>query len=276
MTEKEAISTRCRQSLSEARRIIIKVGTRVLANSSGRLEMRIMRSLVTQVAKLHAAGYEVIMVSSGAVGAGIEALGLEERPRCVPDLQMCAAVGQAKLMARYESLFAKTGTCIGQVLLTHSDFVDRIRLTNAARALEHLLAKGVVPIINENDVVADEELKSLLSLGDNDYLSALVTRLTHTHLLILLSTVDGLLATSPRGRRTRVSTIDDFTQAMALVRPQQAGSLSKGGMDSKLNAAKMVVESGVPVVIANGRHKDVLAQILAGEDVGTLMMPQLI
>lgn len=271
---KTEIEQRCRQVLTDARRIIVKIGTRVITQETGRPELRYMRHIVNQVARLHAAGYEVMLVSSGAVGAGMEALGIAKRPTAVRDLQMCAAVGQARLMAKYQALFAKEGIVVGQVLLTHSDFADRIRLTNAGRALEQLLRQRVVPIINENDVVADEELKNLLSLGDNDYLAALVTKLTHAHLLVLLSTVDGLLKTSPSGRKTRVSCIADLNQALKLVNQKAAaGGLSKGGMDSKLRAAQIAAEAGVPVVIASGRKKAVLESIATGKNEGTLFIP---
>ncbi len=269
------LETRYRRVLTESKRIIIKVGTRVITDETGRPEKPYMARLVKQIAALHNQGREVILVSSGAVGAGMEALGIQGRPTEVPDLQMCAAVGQAKLMATYEALFSKQGIQVGQVLLTHADFADKIRLTNAKRALEHLLAHGVVPIINENDVVADEELKSLLSLGDNDYLAALVTRLTHAHVTILLSTVNGLLKTSPSGKRSRVSALSDMQAAIRLVNPsmQSEGGISKGGMDSKLRAADLIIQAGVPVVIASGRRTGVLDKIISGAREGTLILP---
>ncbi len=268
---KTEVEQRCRQVLTDARRVIVKIGTRVITDATGRPEVRYLRHIVNQVAALHAAGHEVILVSSGAVGAGMEALGITSRPTAVPDLQMCAAVGQARLMATYQNLFAKKDIIVGQVLLTHADFAERIRLTNAGRALERLLRQRVVPIINENDVVADEELKKLLSLGDNDYLAALVTKLTHAHLLVLLSTVDGLLATDEKGRKTRVTCVADLKQALKLVnKDAHLGGISKGGMDSKLRAAQIAAEAGVPVVIASGRRKSVLERIVKGEDEGTL------
>ena len=167
------VEHRYREFLPEARRIVVKIGTRVIAQPSGRPDMRPLRSLVKQVAELHRKGYEMLLVSSGAVGAGVEALDMKARPTNVPDLQMCAAVGQARLMAHYEELFGAESIVIGQVLLTHADFQHRLRFTNAKRTMEHMIRRQVIPIINENDVVADEEIKAGLSLGDNDYLAAL-------------------------------------------------------------------------------------------------------
>lgn len=262
------VEHRHREFLPEARRIVIKIGTRVIAQKSGRPDMKPLRSLVGQVAELHRSGYEVLMVSSGAVGAGVEALGMSARPTCVPDLQMCAAVGQARLMAYYEELFTAQQIVIGQVLLTHDDFKHRIRFVNAKRTMEHLIRYKVIPIINENDVVADEEIKADLSLGDNDYLAALVAKLTRADLLVILSTVDGLLD----GASKRVHCVESIDEAFAMIKPQEEGGLSKGGMDSKLRAAQMAVKAGCSVVIASGREQEVLKRIMAGEDAGTLFV----
>ncbi len=262
------VEHRFREFLPEARRIVVKIGTRVIAQKTGRPDMRPLKSLVAQVAALHRQGYEILMVSSGAVGAGMEALGMKERPRTVPDLQMCAAVGQARLMAHYEDLFNAEKITIGQVLLTHSDFQHRIRFANAKRTMEHMIRRSVIPIINENDVVADEELKADLSLGDNDYLAALVVKLVRADLLIILSTVDGVLDSAQK----RVSCIENLADAFALVNPDQSGGLSKGGMDSKLRAAQIAVRAGCGVVIACGRDKKVLLNVMAGNDTGTLIL----
>ena len=259
---------RLREFLPEARRIVVKIGTRVIAQKTGRPDMRPLKSLVSQIVELHRKGYEILMVSSGAVGAGVEALGMKGRPKNVPDLQMCAAVGQARLMSHYEDLFSAEKITIGQVLLTHSDFQNRIRFANAKRTMEHMIRRGVIPIINENDVVADEEIKADLSLGDNDYLAALVVKLVRADLLIILSTVDGVLDASGK----RVPYIENLNEAFALVNPPQAGGLSKGGMDSKLRAAQIAVKAGCGVVIACGRNKRVLLDTIAGNDTGTLIL----
>ena len=262
------VEHRYREFLSEARRVVVKIGTRVIAHKTGKPDMQPLRSLVKQIADLHRAGYEVLMVSSGAVGAGVEALGMTTRPTSVSDLQMCAAVGQARLMAHYEELFSAEKIVIGQVLLTHADFQHRIRFTNAKRTLEHMIRRNVIPIINENDAVADEEIKADLSLGDNDYLAALVVKLTRADLLVILSTVDGLLD----AKGSRVPCVENMADAFALVKPLEAGGLSKGGMDSKLRAAQIATKAGCGVVIACGREKKVLTNIMSGQDTGTLIL----
>jgi glutamate 5-kinase len=262
------IETRYREFLPEVRRIVIKIGTRVITRPSGRPDIQPIKRLVKQIAELHRQGYEILMVSSGAIGAGVEALGLKSRPTSVPDLQMCAAVGQARLMARYEELFDLEKITIGQVLLTHADFQHRIRFANAKRTMEHMIRHHVIPIINENDVVADEEIKADLSLGDNDYLAALVVKMVRADLLIILSTVDGVLDANGR----RVKCIENPSDALALVKPDAAGGLSKGGMASKLQSAQIAVKAGCGVLIACGRGKQVLTDAVAGKDVGTLIL----
>lgn len=261
-----------RQSIPESRRIVVKIGSGVIVQSSGRPDLRQIRRLVADVATARRAGYEVVMVSSGAIAAGMEALGLPERPTAVPDLQMCAAVGQGRLMARYAELFSREKLLVGQLLLTHDDFIRKVRLNNLRRTMDHLLRAGVIPIINENDVVADEEVKADLSLGDNDYLASLVVRQVRADLLILLSTTDGLKDMSVEGRKRRIPYVESIgKETYRLVVPSK-GVLSKGGMDSKLRAAESCTHAGCTVVIANGRQKGVLPAILRGDDVGTLFL----
>jgi glutamate 5-kinase len=267
-----SIEDKYRQFLPESRRVVVKIGTRVIAQRTGRPDLRALRRLVNEVAILRRSGYEVVVVTSGAVGAGMEALGIRERPSAVPDLQMCAAVGQARLMARYEALCGAQRLKVGQVLLTHSDFHHRIRFANAKRTFEHLLRRGVLPIVNENDVVADEELRADLSLGDNDFLAALVVKMVRADLLVILSTVDGVLAPGRNGRTRRLTCIETLgPEVFRLVKPGSQ-SLSKGGMDSKLRAAQIATRAGCAVVIASGRRPRVLTSILAGADTGTLIL----
>ena len=179
-------------------RIVVKVGTHAIAAKSGRPDHAALKRLVAQLCALRKSGDDVFFVSSGAVAAGIEALGLKARPADVNDVQMCAAVGQARFIGEYEQLFGEEGVKIGQVLLTHYDFEDRRRAQNVKKSLEHLARAGIVPIINENDVVADEELKGQ-TFGDNDWLSFLIAKLVKADALVLLTTVDGLL--DANGRR---------------------------------------------------------------------------
>ncbi len=258
--------SRERSVLRDARRIVVKVGTHALAKASGRPDYAALRRVVSGICSLEASGREVIFVSSGAVAAGVEALGLKSRPAEVNDVQMCAAVGQARYITEYERLFGEKGVQIGQVLLTHADFDNRRRAANVRRALDHLVRKGIVPVLNENDVVADEEIKGL-TFSDNDQLSALIARLVCADALVLLTTVDGLL--DDRGRR--VPEIFSFRDALKLVRAGEKGSLSKGGMDSKLKAVKIASEAGANVVIANGRRAGILDAIFSGRDVGTFV-----
>ena len=244
-------------------RIVVKVGTHAIATKSGKPDYAALRRLVSQLCALRKTGSEVVFVSSGAVAAGVESLGLKARPKDVNDVQMCAAVGQARFIAEYEKLFESHGVKIGQVLLTHHDFDDRRRAQNVRKSLDHLVKAGIVPVINENDVVADEELKGQ-TFGDNDWLSFLIAKLVKADTLVLLTTVDGLLDANGK----RIPEIANVRRAMKLVRVGEKGSLSKGGMDSKLRAVKAAVASGIDTYIANGR-KSVLASLLAGRSVGT-------
>ena len=256
--------SRERAVLIDARRVVVKVGTHSIAARSGRPDHAALRRVVAQLAALHRRGVEVVFVSSGAVAAGVEALGLKTRPAEVNDVQMCAAVGQARFIAGYEKLFAAQDMKIGQVLLTHGDLEDRRRAANVRRVLDHLLRAGIVPVINENDVVADEEIKGL-TFGDNDWLSSLIAKLVRADALVLLTTVDGLLD----GAGRRVPEIANIREALKLVRAGQKGSLSKGGMDSKLRAVKNAVVAGINTVIANSARAHVLEAVFAGRDVGT-------
>jgi glutamate 5-kinase len=244
-------------------RIVVKVGTHAIATKTGRPDYPALRRLVSRLCELRKGGNEVVFVSSGAVAAGVESLGLKARPKDVNDVQMCAAVGQARFISEYEKLFESHDVSIGQCLLTHSDFEDRPRAQNVKKSLDHLVKAGIVPVINENDVVADEELKGQ-TFGDNDWLSFLIAKLVKADALVLLTTVDGLLDANGK----RIPEVANFRNVMKLVRAGEKGKLSKGGMDSKLKAVKAAVASGIDVYIANGR-KAVLAPLLAGKSVGT-------
>ncbi len=244
-------------------RIVVKVGTHAIAAKTGRPDYPALRRLVAQLCALRKAGDEVVFVSSGAVAAGVEALGLQARPTNVNEIQMCAAVGQARFIYEYERLFAADGVRIGQVLLTHDDFEEHRRAQNVRKSIDRLVRAGIVPIINENDVVADEELKGK-TFGDNDWLSFLIAKLVRADVLILLTTVDGLLDANGR----RIPRVDSMRNVLRLVRAGDKGKLSKGGMDSKLKAVKAATQAGIDTYIANGR-KAVLQPLLAGKSVGT-------
>lgn len=265
-------SLKYRQVLADARRVVVKLGSRVLVQKTGRPDIRRMKHIAAQIAALQKAGHEVLIITSGAIGAGTEALGMKERPKALPDLQMAAAVGQTRLMSKYDAIFSKLNCKVGQILLTHADFQHKIRMTNAKRTMENLLRNKVIPIINENDVVADEEIKADLALGDNDYLASLVVKLIRADLLILLTTVDGVKAPGPGGKMRRVKyleTIDSSTYKLVHAKTE---SLSKGGMDSKLKAAKSVTSAGCTAVIANGRKNNTITDIVNGMDIGTIIL----
>ena len=244
-------------------KIVVKVGTHAIAAKSGHPDHAALRRLVAQLSRLRKDGHEVFFVSSGAVAAGVEALGLKARPKDVNDVQMCAAVGQARFIGEYEHFFGVEGVRIGQFLLTHYDFEDRRRSQNVKKALERLVKAGIVPIINENDIVADEELKGQ-TFGDNDWLSFLIAKLVKADALVLLTTVDGLLDSQGR----RIPEVASFRHVKALVRPGEKGNLSKGGMDSKLKAVRAAVKAGIDTYIANGR-KTVFPALFADRAVGT-------
>ena len=256
-----------RAALAKAGRVVVKIGSRVLVQRNGRPDLRRMRALVRQIAAERRAGREVVVVSSGAIGAGMEALGLTARPKTIPDLQMAAAVGQCRLMARYDKLFSAERCRVGQVLLTHDGLKMRDRHLNARHALLNLLRHRIVPIINENDAVAVEEIK----FGDNDLLASLVAILLEADLLILLTTVDGLRAPAAAGRTRRVPRLTSVTQRELDLVFGSRNEISTGGMASKLQSAQNAVSVGTPVVIADGRRNGVIADVLAGVDTGTLI-----
>ncbi len=267
------MSMRYRAALPEARRVVIKIGSRVLVQKTGRPDRQRMRLLSQDIAAIHRAGHEVVLVTSGAIGAGMEALGMTVRPSALPEQQMAAAVGQTRLMSRYAELFEKQGCMVGQVLLTHADFQHKIRLTNIRRTLDVLIRTRVIPVINENDVVADEEIKADMAFGDNDYLASLVAKLIRADLLVMLTTVDGLREPGAAGRTRRVRYLESVTRKTFQLVTESASTLSRGGMASKLRAAQSVAEAGCASVIANGRTPDVLRRVMQGDDVGTLVLP---
>ena len=265
-------SLKYRAIIDDVRRVVVKIGSRVLVQRTGRPDLRQMRNLAGEIAGMQRAGHEVVIVTSGAIGAGMEALGMRVRPEKLPDLQMAAAVGQTRLMSRYDSLLGALGCKVGQVLLTHDDFHHKVRLTNARRTLDNLIRNRVIPIVNENDVVADEEIRADQTLGDNDFLAALVVKLIRADLLVLLSTVDGLRRQQASGRTCRVKYLESVDSKALKMASGPGSDLSKGGMLSKLKAVRMVSEAGCSAVIANGRQKGVIGRIMRGEDVGTLIV----
>jgi glutamate 5-kinase len=253
-------AARAREAVGKARRVVIKVGSRALST-----EREIYDRLAKGVAEAHAARKSVAMVSSGAIALGIQKLGLAGRPKEMALLQAAAAAGQSVLMRHYEEAFARHGLAVAQVLLTHADLADRTRANNAREALAALLDAKVVPIINENDTVAVDEIR----FGDNDMLASMVTPLVSADLLILLSDVAGLLDT--KGERVKV-----VRNVMRDARPLVTSATSTsgtGGMGSKVEAARRAMLAGASVVVSDARAAEVIGDILSGKDVGTLFLP---
>jgi len=252
------------------KRIVVKVGTSSVNHPNGKPNLFQIESLVRQLADLFNQGKEVILVTSGAVGAGAGKLGFQGRPKTIPEKQAAAAVGQGVLMHIYEKFFAEYGVTVGQILLTREDFSDRRRFLNARNALHTLLRFGVIPVINENDTVAVDEIK----LGDNDTLSALVAGLVDAEILFLLSDVDGLYTADPRKNpdATLIHEVNEITPDIEKL-AGVAGSMGTGGMITKLQAARIAMHSGVVTVIARSEKKDVLRRIIMGEPDGTVFWP---
>ncbi|NNG45594.1 MAG: glutamate 5-kinase [Deltaproteobacteria bacterium] len=255
------------------RRIIVKIGSGALTDAGAGLRVPIIRALAAQVAKAwEERGIQFVVVTSGAVAAGQKKMGMREKPRTVSMKQATAAVGQTSLMYVYERAFEKRGRKVGQLLLTHEDFENRERYNNARNTVEALLSRGIVPIINENDTVATEEIR----LGDNDHLAALVTQMIGADLLILLTDNEGVFTRDPhRFADARLIPVigaidEELLRVASTLRTQAMGT---GGMASKLLAARIVSESGTPVVIGSGFKRRSIDHILAGKEVGTLVLP---
>jgi glutamate 5-kinase len=256
-----------------AHTVVVKVGTRVLTQTDGTLNYQRIDELAEEIHAISAGGRRVVLVSSGAVGAGISLLGLKSRPLDLAKLQAVAAVGQTHLIQTYDRTFARHGRRAAQVLLTIEDVDDRIRYLNVRNTLHSLLDFGAVPIVNENDTVSVDELKT--TFGDNDRLAAVVTNLLRAPLLVVLSDIDGLYDGDPALSTSQlVSTVERIDErVLAYVRDRKTG-VTKGGMASKLEAARIVTTAGENVIIASGRQTDILTRIMAGENVGTLFLAQ--
>jgi len=246
---------------------VIKVGTAILSKDSGRLDSARIASIVSQICALKKQGHRVVLVSSGAIGAGVEAIGLKIRPTNLNQLQACAAVGQGKLMKFYEQNFKKNGKHAAQILLTKEDFVSKKRVLMAKHTINSLLNDfNAVPIINENDTIAIDEIK----FGDNDKLSARVAKFVGAHTLIILSDVDGLY--NPKTNKV-INIVKKIGADIKKMAQPSKSRLGRGGMVTKIEAAKMVTTSGIKCIIANGRTKDVLLRLSKEKALGTRFLP---
>lgn len=247
------------------RRVVVKLGTTSLTGPDGEPDRDRIKMVTDQVAVLSGQGVNCLIVSSGAIAAGMQALGLNGRPTDMPGLQAAAAVGQRRLIDLYAALLGAKGLTVGQILLTQDDMMQRRHYLNAKHTIDRLFELGCIPIVNENDTVATQEIR----YGDNDRLAALVANLVRADLLMMLSDVDGVFTSHPDDEGAElVERVDTITPA--LVRSAAGtSSLGSGGMASKLEAARMATFSGVPVVIASARRKDVVLDAVAGKSVGT-------
>jgi glutamate 5-kinase len=258
-----------RDWVDRVRRVVVKVGSRLLVDDRCHLDESRIAGFVEQIVRVRASGRQVVLVSSGAIAAGLPDLKLTRRPRDLPSLQAAAALGQARLIELYRDRFAEHGVAVGQALLTHADLRDRDRHLNARNALNRLLKAGAVPVVNENDTVAVDEIR----VGDNDQLSALVGNLVRADLVVLLTTVDGLFTDHPLRGGTLVRRVDGVTPEIRAMAGGAGDGVGTGGMQTKLDAAEICARGGERLVICNGLEPDSLVRLLDGEPLGTVFEP---
>ncbi|MGH7849638.1 MAG: glutamate 5-kinase [Thermodesulfobacteriota bacterium] len=257
--------------ISGVKRVIIKIGSSVLTDKKGSLSESVFDFLAIEISGIKSRGIEVIVVSSGAIASGMKKLHLNRKPTEISMKQAIAACGQSTLIWNYERAFSSFGLIVAQILITHDGLADRKRFLNARKTLATLLGMGIIPIINENDTVAVEEIM----LGDNDNLAALVTSLVEADLLILLTDIEGLYNKDPRKNEDAefISLIDQIGEEIESVAGDTLGRTTTGGMITKIQAARTAAAFGVPTIIANGKSESTLADIFDGRDVGTIFLP---
>ena len=248
-------------------KVVIKLGTSTLAHETGRLNIRRVEELCKVISDLKNAGNEIIMVSSGAIGMGVGKLGLKEKPKDIPTKQAAAAIGQCELMYTYDKLFSEYNHTVAQILLTDEDIADDGRCANFKNTLCRLLELDVIPIINENDTIATDEIV----IGDNDTLGAIVAKTIKADLLIILSDIDGLYTADPHKDKNAVlvNRVEDVTDEIVAMTGGAGTALGTGGMVTKIKAAKIATAGGSDMVIANGSNPQLLYSIINGEEVGT-------
>jgi glutamate 5-kinase len=259
-----------RRVLGGVRRIVVKVGSSILASVEKGLRYEVFSRLTKEISDLKRQGYEIVLVSSGAIAAGMEKLGYKTRPQAITQKQATAAVGQTRLMNIYENYFSRYQQMVAQVLLTHDDLSHRHRFLNARNTLLTLLELGIIPIINENDTVVVDEIK----FGDNDNLSALITNLVGADLLIILTDIEGLCDADPRvnPKARCIPLVEDIEVDMKGITGGTKSEMSVGGMASKIQAAQKASRFGIPTVVAQGTRDGILHQILKGKEIGTLIL----
>ena len=259
-----------KEQLANVRKILVKVGSAVLTGEDG-LDLNIIEQLVGDIAALRERGCQVVLVSSGAIASGKHRMGIEGKLKSIPQKQAAAAIGQGRLMRVYSNAFGKHGLFVGQVLLTTSDITDRKRFLNIRNTLFTLMDWGVITIINENDTVAVDEIK----FGDNDHLAAMVANIVEAHLVINLTSTEGLYDRNPTDSRKAklIPLVTEITPEIEAAATEEATPVGMGGMKSKVQAAKKVIASGIPYIIAPGRRAGVLQEIMDGKETGTLFLP---
>lgn len=257
------------KKISERKRIVVKVGTSTLTHKTGRLNIRRVEQLVKTLADLYNAGHEVILVSSGAIGLGMGKLGLRERPKDTKGKQACAAVGQCELMYMYDNLFSNYSITVAQLLLTKYILLED-RRTNVENSLETLLSMGVIPVVNENDTVAIDELE--LEVGENDSLAAIVATIAKADLFIMMSDIDGLFDKDPNSSddAQMIPVVQEITDEIRGVAGGVTTNVGTGGMRTKIRAVEIAFESGIDVVLMNGKTPKKLYDLFEDKPVGTL------
>ena len=258
------------RNISEKKRIVIKLGTSTLAHKTGKLNIRRMTNLVRVISDLHNSGKEIIMVSSGAVGLGAGKIGLPEKPKDTKMKQAVAAIGQCELMHVYDDMFAKYSVTVGQILLTKTIINNPSHCENFKNTVENLVQMDVIPIVNENDTIAIDELE--LEIGENDSLSALVAELSGADLLLILSDIDGLYTDDPHTNPDAepIYVVEEITPEIESVAGGAGTSLGTGGMSTKINAAKIATKAGIDMVIMNGKDPEKLYDLFEDKEIGTI------
>jgi glutamate 5-kinase len=264
------MGTERKKILEGVRRVIVKIGSGVLTGTEG-LDRDIIQQLVDEMAELIRRGYHIVIVTSGAIASGKHRMGISGKLKSMPEKQACAAIGQSRVMRVYSNAFGRHDLYVAQILLTMDDLTDRKRFINVKNTLSTLMEWNVIPIINENDTVAVDEIK----FGDNDHLAAMIANLTEIHLVINLTSTDGLYDRSPAsGRKAKlIPLVEEITEAIEAAATADTSSVGMGGMKSKVIAARKVTAIGIPYIIAPGKEKGILHAVMAGKEKGTLFLP---
>ncbi len=264
-----------RETIKNAHRIVVKVGTSLLTYDTGKLNLAWIEKLVRVLSDLHNQGKEVILVSSGAIGVGMAKIGMSAKPDSISGKQAMAAIGQSMLMHEYDKMFSEYGKVTAQILITKDVLIEKIKKKNAKKTFKALLDYGVIPVVNENDTVATDEIE-VGEIGDNDTLSAIVAKITEADLLILLTDIEGLYTDDPR-RNAHAKLIHEVLSISEEIENGAHGAgtdRGTGGMRTKLSAAKIVTCKGIPMVIISGRNPKNIYKVIDGEDIGTIFLPK--